>query len=265
MIDYQKEIIKCSSDFSYFCENYIFVKTMNVPKRFKLYDYQKRLVSHWEKNNKSIQSKFRQGGFTTLATIYALWTCLFKENQKVILCCNGDGMAQFIGDRIMKFAIATLPDWLKGNVLKMTNQYQKKFEDTNSIFILKTPKSLNTIGDPISLLILDEIDSCFTAKQWSSVYPQIKGKVIAQSNLSHNDTWFWGMLIDAKVKINSFAAFECNYKENPEFNEEWELEMKKNNIYWESEFEQKAIDTDIKETIIEKKRKAKTCRDINEV
>ena len=41
--------------------------------------------------------------------------------------------------------------------------------------------------------------------------------------------------------------------------------MKKNNIYWESEFEQKAIDTDIKETIIEKKRKAKTCRDINEV
>ena len=44
-----------------------------------------------------------------------------------------------------------------------------------------------------------------------------------------------------------------------------EIEMKKNNIYWQQEFEQKAIDTDIKETIKEKKQKKKRYRDINEV
>ncbi|RTK95525.1 MAG: hypothetical protein EKK64_06800 [Neisseriaceae bacterium] len=265
MIDHQKEIIKCSSDFFYFCENYIFIKTINFPVKFKLYEYQKRLFNHWEKHDHSIQSKFRQGGFTTLVTIYALWLCLFKENQKVVFCSNSDSMSLIVGESILKFAIATLPDWLKGNVLKMTSQYQKKFEDTNSTFVLKNPKHLSTIGEPISLLILDEIDTCFTEKNWSAVYPYIKGKVIAQSTLSNNDTWFWGKLIDAKIKINSFNSFECHYKERPEFDEKWEIEMKKNSIYWEQEFEQKAIDTDVKEIIKETKQKKKRYRDINEV
>ena len=116
------------------------------------------------------------------------------------------------------------------------------------------------------MLVLDEIDSCFTEKNWSMIFPKIKGKVIAQSTLSNNDTWFWEKLIDAKVKLNNFRSFECSYKENPIFDEEWEKEMKKNNIYWETEFEQKAIDTD-KKKIEEKpkKKKIQKYRFINEV
>lgn len=244
--EHSEEITKCAEDFSYFCKNYVKIYDWkNKEVSFKLYPYQERLYDHVESNDFSIFSKFRQGGFTTELAIYGLWKCLFGLDQSVLFFCKTEREAADICNYIVKRAITHLPEWLVGNVMKMTSSYEKSFPDTNSKIAFMTPHA--ACGRSSSLLIIDEASLIKDIRRdWASIWPGIStGKCIISSTANYYNDWFWEMLEDALFGLNKFKVFINSYKEHPEYcKPEWEAEMK-NNVGlngWRTGYEQKPID-----------------------
>jgi len=245
-----EEIAKCAADFPYFCEQYVKIyvtKGANTEiQPFKLHPYQVRLYEHVEDNRFSIFSKFRQGGFTTELAIYGLWKCLFRLDQRVLWLSQSDRASQDVCDRIVKRVIDHLPEWMKGNVMKMTNSHQKSFPDTDSAMQFYTPEA--ACGKSVSLLIVDEASFIKDmTKHWKAMWPCLStgGSAIVLSTPNYDDDWFWQTMEDAALKLNSFAIYRCNYKERPEHcDPQWEMDAKNNlgQKGWEVEYEQKPME-----------------------
>lgn len=227
------ELVKCAKDFSYFCENYVIIKSwkddvknyIQVP--FKLYPFQENLFEHWENNRFSIGSKYRQGGFTTLAVIYGLWQCLFKIDQRILYLAKTDRDAVDDGGRVAETALAHLPEWMKG--LSMKNDHTKKF-DTGSMMKFLTPSSC--CGIAMDLLIVDEA-SYFKDMElhWRAMFPILStgGRCIIQSSVNSDDDWFWERIIDTRAGVGIFKEFKSHYTDRPEFcSATWETQMKAN-------------------------------------
>jgi hypothetical protein len=260
-----QEISRCAGDFSYFCEKYVNLnlntKTIAGVKNpsvspFKLHPYQVRLYEHLENNRFTIFSKFRQGGFTTQLAIYGLWKCLFQLDQYILWISPRDHQACDVCDLIVKIVIENLPDWMCGNVGKMTNSHQKCFLDTNSNIKFCTPESASGgCGRSCTLLIIDDASFISNMDQhWRALYPTIMGGAhtggaVICSAVTREDHWFWQTRENAILYLNSFSGYRCNYKERPEFCDyQWELEVKKNigQFNWEIEYEQKPIEIEDK-------------------
>src|SRR4051812_15660424 len=86
-----EEFEKCARDFEYFATAYI---KITHPIRglvpFKLFGYQQRVIGDFETYKHNIVRKFRQGGLTTLATLWSLWRCMFKLDQRILVLSKSD-------------------------------------------------------------------------------------------------------------------------------------------------------------------------------
>lgn len=246
-----EEIAKCAADFPYFCESYVKVYVTNTTGTetlpFKLHPYQKRLYEHVEDNRFSIFSKFRQGGFTTELAIYGLWKCLFRLDQRVLWMTKSDRDSQYVCNQIVKRAIEHLPNWMTGNVMKMTNSHQKSFPETDSAMYFYTPEA--ACGKSATLLIVDEASFIKDMdKHWKAMWPIVStgGSAIVFSTVNSDADWFWQTIENAALKLNQFAIYRCNYKERPEHcDPQWEIDAKNSlgQIGWEVEYEQKPAES----------------------
>jgi hypothetical protein len=85
------ELEKCAKSFKYFAETYV---KITHPKRglipFLLYPYQERCINDYDHHKHNIIRKFRQGGLTTLTVIWAMWRCMFKLDQKIMVLSKSD-------------------------------------------------------------------------------------------------------------------------------------------------------------------------------
>ncbi len=122
-----QEIIKCMNSFSYFCIRYA---KINHPM-FGLinlipYTYQKRVIDCYGNHRFNILSKFRQGGLTTISVMWALWRCLFKTSQRIMVVSKTDREAIAAGE-VAKTAMERLPSWLKPETDKC-NEHEKQFK-----------------------------------------------------------------------------------------------------------------------------------------
>lgn len=251
--DQQDEFARCAVDFPYFCEQY--VKVFNpkgnqhgeiVP--FKLHPYQLRLYEHLEDNRLTIFSKFRQGGFTTELAAYVLWKCLFRLDQRILWLSKTDREAVDVCERCVKRMIEYLPEWMKGNILKMVNSHQKTFPETDSSMFFGTPEA--ACGKAVSFLVVDEASFIKDMdKHWKALWPVLStgGSCCIMSTTNTDEDWFWATLEDATLKLNNFSVYRCNYKEKPEFcDPQWEAEMKNQmgQRGWECEMEQKPLEVE---------------------
>lgn len=220
------EIAHCANDFKYFCDNYVFLKSHhNEIKRFHLYSHQLRLFEHLEKHNNTILSKFRKGGFTTLLVAYSLWKCLFQLDQNVIWVVSNSSHGKEICTDILKKMIDFVPIWMKGNVTKMMNHWEKRFPETGGYIKFISPNDITSTN--VSLMIIDEASFINDIKKyWSSLFPMVSGKCVVLSTVRYDDDWFWDMLIDSKLKLNSFSCFKSHYEEHPLYDKEWEKNIK---------------------------------------
>lgn len=268
----QEEITRCAADFPYFCEQYVKVYVPNganpapvyVPSGanpasaafhtvnsaivpFDLHSYQTRLYDHLEDNRFTIFSKFRQGGFSTVLAIYGLWKCLFRLDQRILWLAKTDREAVYVCDSIVKRALEYMPDWMKGNVMKMVSSHEKKFPETDSSMFFGTPEA--SCGKAISLLIVDEASFIPNMdKHWKAMWPCLStgGNAVVLSTPNKDTDWFWNTLEDAKLKLNNFSVYQCNWQERPEFNDsKWESEMRNSlgTASWEQEYEQIASES----------------------
>lgn len=193
---------------------------------FKLHDYQKRYIDFIEKNRYGITCKFRQGGFSTLNSAWALWKCTHFPDKKVVFVSGRDSEAISINMIIQKM-IEHLPLEIKPNVTKR-NDHTIEFDNKSAIFSIDI-NNLFPYRYKISNLFIEE--AAFMDKiesSWKRVFPFID-KCIVTSTTNGINNWFYDVYDDAKSGLNSFKIFECSYLEHPDYqNSEYLANMRKN-------------------------------------
>lgn len=214
-----QEIIKCANSFSYFCLKYC---KINHPVfgliPFVPYTYQKRVIDCYGKHRFNILSKFRQGGLTTVSVIWALWRCLFKTGQRIMVVSKTDREAIAAGE-VAKTAMEHLPEWLKPETDKC-NEHEKQFKTTSSFLWFYTVEAAR--GRAITILIIDE--GAFISdmhKHWKSLYPTLStgGSCEVISTVNGMGNWYEETYHEAEEGKNGFNIIELDYWEHPLYND----------------------------------------------
>jgi len=221
--DLIQEYIKCQEDPVYFTENYM--KIINVDEglvSFKLYDYQKEMVTSFKDNRYSIITTARQAGKSTTTCAFILWYIIFNPEKTVALLANKGDTAREILGRV-QLAYQHLPKWLQQGVLEWN---KGSFVLENNSRVIAAATSASAIrGYSINLLFIDEAafienwDEFFT-----SVYPTIssgsESKIILVSTpngLNH----FYATWVNAQEGKNGYNPILVNWQKVPGRDEEW--------------------------------------------
>ena len=111
-----EEIIKCTSDPTYFIETYCMIVSLDqglVP--FKLYDCQKEKVNTIMDNRKVIIMEGRQQGKTITSAACILHYTLFQTNKTVAILANKSASAREVLYRY-QIMYENLPLWMQQGV-----------------------------------------------------------------------------------------------------------------------------------------------------
>lgn len=216
----KREYIKCINSFHYFCCKYV---KITHPKEgllpFILFKYQRKVIKDYENNRFNIIRKFRQGGLTTVTVIWALWRCLFRENETIMVVSKSDREAIAAGE-IVKRALEELPVWMKPAMDK-NNDHQKIFEGTGCKLFFYTVEAAR--GRSFTYLIIDE--AAFIPgmeKHWNGLYPTLAtgGGAIVISTVNGVGNWYHEMWEGAQKKKTPFHIIDLHYTEHPLYKDE---------------------------------------------
>ena len=216
----REEIIKCMNSFSYFCIKYAKIThPMFGIIPFIPYTYQKRVVDCYGKHRFNIMSKFRQGGLTTVSVMWAVWRCLFKTSQKIMVVSKSDREAIAAGETA-KSCIEALPAFLKPES-DTFNKHEKQFSTTQSVLYFYTINAARSKS--ITILIIDE--AAFIPdmhNHWKAIFPVILtgGSCEVISTVSGMGNWYaekYHEIIAGKDK--HFNIIELDYWEHPLYND----------------------------------------------
>jgi len=221
----EAEFIKCASSFSYFSANYLRILH---PKEglvnFKLYGYQERVVQAFNEHRFNIMRKFRQGGLTTLSVTWALWRCMFKMDQVILIMSRTDREAVEAGEIVAR-AIRSLKSehpWLTPRLLD-SSKHEKTFADTNSRIMCYGPEGAR--GKAVTYLIIDEAAFVTNMEEyWIDMYPIVStgGNVIVISTVNGIGNWYEETYHEAERGENEFHIIELDYLEHPDYcDPEW--------------------------------------------
>lgn len=218
-----EEYIKCSNDPVYFIETHM--KIINIDKglvNFKLYDYQKDMVTSFADNRFSIIATARQAGKSTTTCGFILWYIIFHAEKTVALLANKGETAREILGRV-QLAYQHLPKWLQQGV-KEWNKGSMELENDSRVIAAATSSDAIR-GYSINLLFIDEAafienwESFFT-----SVYPTIssgqESKIILVSTpngLNH----FYSIWTNANQGRNGYNPIEVTWDKVPGRDEKW--------------------------------------------
>lgn len=224
-----QEIIKCAENFSYWCHKYVKIThPMHGLIPFIMYQYQHRVIEEYEDHRFNILRKFRQGGLTTVSVLWALWRCLFRTDQQIMVMSKTDREAIAAGE-VAKKAMQYIPDWMQPQMGK-SNEHEKQFIDTGSTLWFYTPEAAR--GKSITLLIIDE--AAFIAdmeKHWKAMYPVIStgGACCVVSTVNGIGNWYEEIYHGAEADENPFNIINLHYTEHPEYNDpKWVRDTKAN-------------------------------------
>jgi len=172
--DQFQELLKCASDPLYFIENYVYVQHPTQGRKpFKMWDFQKKLVSTYWKYTNSICMILRQSGKTASSAAYLLWYACFNPDVTILIAAHKFKAASEIMMRV-KYAYEELPDFLRPGVTKY-NQQNIAF-DNGSRIVATTTTADSGRGMSISLLYLDEfafVKKNIATEFWASISPTL--------------------------------------------------------------------------------------------
>jgi hypothetical protein len=233
-----QEFKLCKDDPTYFISKYVkVVHPIRGLVPFKLYPFQKKIISEIESHRFNILRKFRQAGCTTIAAAYALWFIIFNKHKQVVILSKGDAESTEVLDRI-KVMYDELPKWLKPGIIE-DNKHTLKLSTNSTI---KSRPSGKQSGRSLagSMLIIDEaafIENIDTI--WAAVYPIIStgGRAFVLSTVNGVGNWYHEVYTKALNKENSFNPIDIRWQDHPEYkrhlNFEWlykEMEEKNLNV-----------------------------------
>ena len=227
-----QEYIKCAKDPIYFAENYVTIVNVDVGlMKFKMWDFQKKMIDTYHKNRFSITKCPRQVGKTTTSVAYLLWLTLFTDTQNVAVLANKGSLAR---DILGKYQLAyeNLPMWLQQGVVTW-NKGNVELENGSKIIAASTSSSAIR-GGAFNLVFLDEfafVPNNIAEEFFNSVYPVISSgkttKIIIVST-PNGMNLFYKLWMDAINKKNNYKTFEIHWSMVPGRDEAWKEETIRN-------------------------------------
>ncbi len=222
LVKQQKEIIKCTQSFPYFCHKYLkILHPVEGLIPFILYKYQRQVIRDYENHSFNIISKFRQGGLTTLTLLWGMWRVMFKLDQQVMLLSKTDREATDIG-MIVDRAVEHLPNWMKPKIEGKWNDHLKQFSDTGGSMKFYSPEAAR--GKAVTFLIIDE--AAFIPDMethWKAMWPVLStgGQCAVVSTVNGFGNWYHQTFTDTKEGRNKiWHVIELDYWTNPQYDDE---------------------------------------------
>lgn len=225
------EWFKCAEDPIYFAENYMkIIDADGELISFKLYDYQKEIISALHEQRRLILLQARQSGKTTTIASYILWYVIFNQTKNVAILANTGDTAQEILKKIQDF-YEYLPKWLQQGVVEW-NKRSVEFE--NKCRILTGPSTKSSIrGKSIQFMLIDE--TAFV-ENWDEFYTSTfntmanskKSKIalVSTPNGVNHFTKFWeGAIEKDPKKNNGWYPVKVKWNDVPGRDENWKQEI----------------------------------------
>jgi hypothetical protein len=221
-----QEFISCQKDFFYFAENYLKIRHPSkgiIP--LVLHDYQKKYLELCDEWRFLIGIKFRQGGYTTIGVLKALWKCMFIPNRTYYIAAKTNGEAAHIG-KLVDNAIELFPNWLAPCLGKNTEK--SKYFSTGSKLLFGDIDSMR--GLSVTDVIIDE--PAFIPdmdKKWTTVWECFPNKgereeiqssphtCVAISVTNGIGNWFEKTWHKAEAGRVGFYSYRGNYLDHPDY------------------------------------------------
>lgn len=214
------ELVRCSSDFIYFCVKYIKISDQSkgtlIP--FELYEYQKRLFETYNNNDRVIVLAPRQSGKSVFTIAYLLWYATFNELKNIVLVANKEKTAMKTLKKLKEMYL-NLPFFMKQGVIEW-NKLSLSFENGCNIYAEATSSSGNR-GDTVSILYIDEcaiIEPNLWEDFYASVYPTIssvKNAKIIISSTPKGFNFYYNLWTMAINKQSDYIPFRVYWNEIP--------------------------------------------------
>lgn len=215
------EIRRCKSDPAYFARNYIYIKDKERGAiKFKLWDFQEKVLKDFQNNRLNIILKARQLGMTELMAMYVLWFALFQKDKTIVIVSKHRKAASDLVKRV-KYAYKKLPQWLKIAKLVSDNVHTVEFDNDSVIFADSSTENAGR-GIACSLFIVDEAAFIPTLEEmWASVFPSIDngGSCIVGSTPNGAAGQFYNLYQDAPK--NGFNPIKLDWDSRPDRDQEW--------------------------------------------
>lgn len=234
--------------FERFCEFLHINNQKHGYVKFKLYDYQKRVVECIQNNRYFLVKKFRQAGLSLLAGAYCLYYSLTHPRMQCM--CLSIGLREsgkWLSENVRDLW-ASLPQWVKGGIddkgrpIRWTKDHPPKDTATEIKFPngskIRSIPSGKAGGRSFStkILVLDEAAFVPNIETiWAGLYPTISntgGSVFVISTVngvSGTGGWYYQTYQGALNGENSFKTLDISHRDHPDYaNTDWEREMRGN-------------------------------------
>ena len=183
-----QEIIRCTTDPSYFIKNYVYIKhPVRGRIKFDLYDYQEDMIHLYHTSDLAIVLSARQTGKTESICAYLLWYAIFHEEVTILIASNKSSSAMELIAKIQD-VYEYLPHWLKPGINEDSwNKHECKFDNKSRIVSSTTSKDSGR-GLAISLLYCDEfafVPANIQEEFWTSIQPTLsclRGDTLVYTN-----------------------------------------------------------------------------------
>jgi hypothetical protein len=219
------EFLKCKEDPVYFANKHIKIVSIDeglVP--FRMYPFQKKLISNFHENRFNICKMPRQTGKSTTVVSYLLHYAVFNDNINIAILANKASTARDLLGRL-QLAYENLPRWMQQGIISW-NKGSLELENGSKISANSTSSSA-VRGGSYNVIFLDEfafIPNHIADDFFASVYPTIssgqKSKVIIVSTprgMNH----FYRMWHDAERGKNEYKPTDVHWSEVPGRDEAW--------------------------------------------
>jgi len=229
----KEEFKKCQSDLHYFINTYVQIEHQKlgvIP--FHLHGFQNKLAAKLLKHRFNIVNKSRQTGISTLAAAYCLWAITFFKNKLIMVISRNDKEAIAFVEKV-KLAYDRLPNWMKHKEEKR-NEHALHLSTGSRVEAEASGKNAGR-SRSMFMLILDEaafIDKIRSIQK--AALPALSrgnGRLLVISTPNGRSGWFaetWRAagLPAGDPKKNKYIRTFCDWRDVPEYDDDWYEEMR---------------------------------------
>ena len=226
------EYIKCESDPVYFSTKYI--KIVNVDHGlmpFRMWDFQKDMLSKFHENRFSICKLPRQVGKSTTSVAYILHQVLFNKDMMIAILANRAPTARELLQKL-KLAFEYLPMFLKQGIKEWNKG--SIFLANGSRVLADSTSGSSVRGFSFNIIFLDEfafVPNNIAEEFFNSTYPTISSgktsKVIIVST-PNGMNLFYRMWTKAVEKLSDYVPIEIHWSMVPGRDAAWAEETIRN-------------------------------------
>lgn len=227
LVEREIEIAKCAVNPFYFIETYftIFDQTDKsqgedgsiVP--FKLFDFQRDLITDYRNHRLNIANKYRQAGISTSTSAYISWYMAFTtiaRNVAIVADKQETAMNEMMKD-VVDF-LEACPDWLVPQPTQKDNEKHKIYSNGSQIKAFATS---GLRGYTPTLLFWDETAWADNSEKfWTATRPAVMntgGRAIFVSTPNGLDPIFYKTFDAARKGKSKFHAVELWWFNDPRY------------------------------------------------